>query len=71
MIAEGDYVTIAASRYPFASIQSKQKQGDWFDSLSRTLQVGSELLQQHVVTKQTDTSLFFIVELTHSEAKGF
>jgi hypothetical protein len=37
---EGDYVTVVASRFPFPSIQQKQHQGDWFDSLSRTLQVG-------------------------------
>ncbi|EPS39234.1 hypothetical protein H072_7016 [Dactylellina haptotyla CBS 200.50] len=43
---EGDYVTVAASRYPFAFIQSKPHQGDWFDSLSRTLQWNSRTARQ-------------------------
>ncbi|KAF3294907.1 hypothetical protein TWF132_002824 [Orbilia oligospora] len=43
---QGDYVTIAASRFPFAFIQSKPHQGDWFDSLSRTLQWNSRTARQ-------------------------
>ncbi|KAF3908485.1 hypothetical protein ABW21_db0204434 [Orbilia brochopaga] len=42
----GDYVTLAASRFPFAFIQSKAHQGDWFDSLSRTLQWNSRTARQ-------------------------
>ncbi|KAF3903489.1 hypothetical protein ABW20_dc0108545 [Dactylellina cionopaga] len=43
---QGDYVTVAASRFPFAFIQSKAHQGDWFDSLSRTLQWNSRTARQ-------------------------
>ncbi|KAF3930630.1 hypothetical protein ABW19_dt0205789 [Dactylella cylindrospora] len=43
---QGDYVTVAASRYPFAVVQSKPHQGDWFDSLSRTLQWNSRSAKQ-------------------------
>ncbi|KAK6350141.1 hypothetical protein TWF696_006386 [Orbilia brochopaga] len=45
-LCRGDYVTIAASRFPFAFIQSKPHQGDWFDSLSRTLQWNSRTARQ-------------------------
>ena len=34
----GDYVTISASRYPFASVQSERNRGeDWIESINRKL----------------------------------
>ncbi|KAF3928941.1 hypothetical protein AA313_de0206909 [Arthrobotrys entomopaga] len=52
---QGDYVTVAASRYPFAFIQSKPHQGDWFDSLSRTLQWNSRTARQKAFDKPDST----------------
>ena len=43
---EGDYVTIAASRFPFATIRYNKHQGDFFTSLSRTLQWNSRSARQ-------------------------
>lgn len=43
----GDYVTISASRYPFANImQSKSASEDWINSISRTLNWNSRERQK-------------------------
>jgi NAD+ kinase len=34
-LRQGDHVTIAASQYPFPTVV--RQQGEWFDSVSRTL----------------------------------
>lgn len=51
---EGDYVTIAASRFPFASIRHKKHQGDFFTSLSRTLQWNSRSAKQKAFTDMSN-----------------
>jgi NAD kinase len=45
-INPGDYITISASRYPFASVMSEGKADDWVDSISRTLQWNSRKKQK-------------------------
>ena len=43
----GDYVTISASRYPFASVQPQGRRSeDWVNSISRTLQWNSRQRQK-------------------------
>lgn len=43
----GDYVTISASRFPFANImQSKSSSEDWISSISRTLNWNSRAAKQ-------------------------
>lgn len=37
MCVEGDYVAISASRFPFPTVLKQKEAGDWFDSISRTL----------------------------------
>ena len=37
LIVEGDYVAISASRFPFPTVLKQKEAGDWFDSISRTL----------------------------------
>jgi hypothetical protein len=34
---EGDYVAILASRFPFPTVLKQKEAGDWFESISRTL----------------------------------
>lgn len=36
-LLEGDYVAISASRFPFPTVLKQKEAGDWFDSISRTL----------------------------------
>jgi len=36
-LAEGDYVAISASRFPFPTVLKQKDAGDWFDSIGRTL----------------------------------
>jgi len=36
-LAEGDYVAISASRFPFPTVLKEKEAGDWFDSIGRTL----------------------------------
>lgn len=43
-LRQGDYVTIAASQYPFPTVLSGSK--DWFDSVSRTLRWNTRSAQQ-------------------------
>lgn len=43
----GDYVTISASRYPFAHVMpAGRKSEDWVNSISRTLQWNSRQRQK-------------------------
>jgi NAD+ kinase len=37
MWVEGDYVAISASRFLFPTVLKQKEAGDWFDSISRTL----------------------------------
>jgi NAD+ kinase len=34
---EGDYVAVSASRFPFPTVLKQKDAGDWFESISRTL----------------------------------
>ena len=36
-LKQGDHVTIAASQYPFPTVKSARREGEWFESVSRTL----------------------------------
>lgn len=36
-LKQGDHVTIAASQYPFPTVKSVRREGEWFESVSRTL----------------------------------
>jgi NAD+ kinase len=36
-MVEGDYIVISASRFPFPSVLKQKEAGDWFESISRTL----------------------------------
>lgn len=43
----GDYITIAASRFPFANIvQSRSASNDWVNSISKTLNWNSRAKQK-------------------------
>jgi NAD+ kinase len=43
----GDYVTVSASRYPFANVMpGGRRSQDWIDSISRTLQWNSRQRQK-------------------------
>lgn len=44
--AEGDYVSIVASRFPFPVIQNKKDNKDWFDSIRRTMNWGDRVTQK-------------------------
>lgn len=44
--AEGDYVTISASRFPFPTIQNRKQNKDWFDSLARNFNWGTRQRQK-------------------------
>jgi NAD+ kinase len=46
-LCPGDYVTISASRYPFANVMPPGRRSeDWINSLSRTLQWNSRQRQK-------------------------
>ena len=46
-LCPGDYITISASRFPFANIvQSKSASDDWVNSISRTLNWNSRARQK-------------------------
>ena len=46
----GDYVTISASRYPFANVMTQGRRSeDWVNSISRTLQWNSRQRQKAFV----------------------
>ena len=46
-LCPGDYVTISASRYPFANVMpSGRRSEDWIKSISRTLQWNSRQRQK-------------------------
>lgn len=46
-LAPGDYVTISASRYPFANVMPLGRRSeDWVNSISRTLQWNSRQRQK-------------------------
>jgi NAD+ kinase len=36
-LKQGDYVAISASRFPFPTVLKQKEAGDWFESISRTL----------------------------------
>jgi hypothetical protein len=53
-LCPGDYVTISASRYPFANVMPPGRRSeDWVNSISRTLQWNSRQRQKEF-TEWTD-----------------
>ncbi|MCJ1275105.1 hypothetical protein MMC21_002905 [Puttea exsequens] len=54
-LCPGDYVTISASRYPFANVmQQGRRSEDWVNSISRTLNWNSRQRQKSFKEWQTD-----------------
>lgn len=54
-LCSGDYVTISASRYPFANImQQGRRNEDWVNSISRTLNWNSRQRQKSFKEWQVD-----------------
>jgi hypothetical protein len=52
----GDYVTISASRYPFANVMPPGRRSeDWINSISRTLQWNSRQRQKAFDEEKPDT----------------
>ena len=54
-LCPGDYVTISASRYPFANVMQQGKRSeDWVNSISRTLNWNSRQRQKSFKEWQVD-----------------
>ena len=54
-LCPGDYVTISASRYPFANVMQQGRRGeDWVSSISRTLNWNSRQRQKSFKEWQDD-----------------
>lgn len=54
-LCPGDYVTISASRYPFANVmQQGRRSEDWVNSISRTLNWNSRQRQKSFKEWQVD-----------------
>jgi NAD+ kinase len=54
LIAEGDHIKIAASKYPFPTICRDKQSTDWFNSISRTLRWNEREKQKSFVVVEED-----------------
>ncbi|KAJ9104471.1 hypothetical protein QFC21_001966 [Naganishia friedmannii] len=52
--AEGDYIKITASKYPFPTVCAEERSVDWFHSISRTLRWNEREKQKSFVVVEED-----------------
>jgi NAD+ kinase len=54
MLAEGDYIKVTASKYPFPTVCAEERSVDWFQSISRTLRWNEREKQKSFVVVEED-----------------
>ena len=52
--AEGDYIKVTASKYPFPTVCAEERSVDWFQSISRTLRWNEREKQKSFVVVEED-----------------